>query len=90
MLPEAYILAFDTSAAHCAAALLRGDQLILSRLEPMEKGQAERLMGLLDEMLAEAGIGWCDLAAVAVGTGPGNFTGAVLLFGFIRPCSLIR
>lgn len=88
MLPEAYILAFDTSAAHCAAALLRGDQLILSRLEPMEKGQAERLMGLLDEMLAEAGIGWRDLAAVAVGTGPGNFTGVRIAVAAARGLAL--
>ena len=48
------ILAFDTSAAHCAAALLLPDRVIL-RLEPMEKGQAERLMPLLEELLAEGG-----------------------------------
>lgn len=32
-------------------------------------------MPMLTELLAEAGIGWRDLAALAVGTGPGNFTG---------------
>lgn len=68
------VLAFDTSAAHCAAALLCGDRVIL-RVEPMEKGQAERLVPMLEEVLAEGGLGWCDLAALAVGTGPGNFTG---------------
>lgn len=68
------ILAFDTSAAHCAAALLSGENCV-TRIEPMATGQAERLLPLLEEILAEAGIGWGDLAAIGVGTGPGNFTG---------------
>ncbi|MGB8811892.1 MAG: tRNA (adenosine(37)-N6)-threonylcarbamoyltransferase complex dimerization subunit type 1 TsaB, partial [Paracoccaceae bacterium] len=75
MLPKTYLLAFDTSAAHCAAALLCDGEVIAERLEPMEKGQAERLMFLLAEVLAEGGIGYRDLVAVAVGVGPGNFTG---------------
>ena len=41
----------------------------------MAKGQAERLIGMLQELLAEGGIGWRDLDALGVGTGPGNFTG---------------
>ena len=69
------ILGFDTSAAHCAAALLSGGRVISSRVEAMAKGQAERLMPLLEEMLAEVGIGWRDLSAIGVGIGPGNFTG---------------
>ncbi|MFY2823627.1 tRNA (adenosine(37)-N6)-threonylcarbamoyltransferase complex dimerization subunit type 1 TsaB [Ruegeria sp. MALMAid1280] len=69
------ILAFDTSAAHCAAALLRGDSILVSRTESMSRGQAERLMPLLQEVLAEAGCTWRDLTAIGVGIGPGNFTG---------------
>lgn len=72
---KGYILGFDTSAAHCAAALLSDGRVIASRAEEMAKGQAERLMPLLEEMLAEAGIGWRDLSAIGVGIGPGNFTG---------------
>lgn len=74
MLSDPTILAFDTSAAHCAAALLRGGQIV-SRAEDMAKGQAERLMPLLGELLAQEGVGWSDLDAIAVGIGPGNFTG---------------
>ncbi|MCA0929962.1 tRNA (adenosine(37)-N6)-threonylcarbamoyltransferase complex dimerization subunit type 1 TsaB [Ruegeria profundi] len=69
------ILAFDTSAAHCAAALLQGDEVIASQTEAMSRGQAERLMPLLEELLAEAGCTWSDLTAIGVGIGPGNFTG---------------
>lgn len=68
------LLAIDTSAAHCAAALLLGDRVAV-RVEPMAKGQAERLIPLLEELLAAEGFGWRDLAAIGVGTGPGNFTG---------------
>ena len=69
------VLAFDTSAAHCAAALLRGETLIASVSEEMGRGQAERLIPLLDTLLQDAGLGWRDLDAMAVGVGPGNFTG---------------
>ena len=72
---DTYTLGFDTSAAHCAAALLCGDRLVATRAEAMGRGQAERLMPLMEEMLAEAGIGWRDLSRLGVGVGPGNFTG---------------
>jgi len=86
------ILAFDTSAAHCAAALLLPDPRdscrVINRLEPMEKGQAERLIPLLEEVLAEGGIGWSDLKALAVGTGPGNFTGVRISVAAARGLAL--
>ncbi len=68
------LLAFDTSAAHCAAALFAGG-VTTTRVEEMGRGQAERLMPMLEEVLAEAGVRWGDLDAIAVGVGPGNFTG---------------
>ena len=75
MLPKSpTILAFDTSAAHCAAALLQGDT-ITTRIDEMAKGQAEHLMPMLTEVLSDAGLTWSDLDAIGVGTGPGNFTG---------------
>ena len=86
MPPEA-ILAFDTSAAHCAAALLSGGRVFL-RTEAMDKGQAERLLPLLEELLAEGGIGWHDLAAIGVGTGPGNFTGVRISVAAARGLAL--
>jgi tRNA threonylcarbamoyladenosine biosynthesis protein TsaB len=82
------VLAFDTSAAHCAAALLLPGGRVLTRLEPMEKGQAERLMPLLEELLREAGLGWSDLTRLAVGTGPGNFTGVRISVAAARGLAL--
>ncbi|MFN4154971.1 MAG: tRNA (adenosine(37)-N6)-threonylcarbamoyltransferase complex dimerization subunit type 1 TsaB [Paracoccaceae bacterium] len=87
-MPPETILAFDTSAAHCAAALLLPDGRCLIRVEDMAKGQAERLLPLLEEVLAEAGLVWRDLAAIAVGTGPGNFTGVRISVAAARGLSL--
>ena len=39
----------------------------------MERGQAERLMVFLQEILEDEGLGWPDLDRI--GVGPGNFTG---------------
>lgn len=75
MKPEPLILAFDTSVAHVAAALLSGDTILAQQVEPMQKGQAERLFGLLQEVLDKGGVTWNDLTAIGVGIGPGNFTG---------------
>ena len=65
------ILAFDTSGPYCAAALLSGDAIISQAIEEMKKGQAERLMFFLEELLQLHGLAYADLDALAVGTGPG-------------------
>ncbi|QDY68415.1 tRNA (adenosine(37)-N6)-threonylcarbamoyltransferase complex dimerization subunit type 1 TsaB [Qingshengfaniella alkalisoli] len=88
MASEPLILAFDTAAAHCAAALLRGDQILAHVVEPMKRGQAERLMPLLQEILASEGASFQDLAAIGVGVGPGNFTGIRVSVAAARGLSL--
>ena len=74
MRPDPTLLAFDTSAAHCAAALLCAGKITI-RIDEMARGQAEHLMPMLEEVLAAQGLKWSDLDAIGVGTGPGNFTG---------------
>ena len=81
-------LSFDTSAAHCAAALVCGDQVLGTKSEPMTKGQAERLMPMLEELLAEADKDWSDLETLAVGIGPGNFTGVRISVSTARGLAL--
>ena len=68
------ILAFDTAMSHCAGAVLSGDTMF-RKTEEMARGQAERLMPMLEELLAEAGATWQSPGLIAVGVGPGNFTG---------------
>jgi tRNA threonylcarbamoyladenosine biosynthesis protein TsaB len=85
---EKLVLGFDTSAAHCAAALVCGAQLLASASEDMARGQAERLIPLLTEVLQAGGHVWADLDALAVGVGPGNFTGIRIAVSAARGLAL--
>jgi tRNA threonylcarbamoyl adenosine modification protein YeaZ len=54
----------------------------------MATGQAERLVPMLEEVLAQGGAAWGDLAALGVGTGPGNFTGVRIAVAAARGLAL--
>ncbi|MEM7241897.1 MAG: tRNA (adenosine(37)-N6)-threonylcarbamoyltransferase complex dimerization subunit type 1 TsaB [Pseudomonadota bacterium] len=88
MQPDAKILAFDTSTAHCAVALLSGDDILADMRMEMDKGQAEHLLPLCEDALKRGGFGWTDLNAIAVCTGPGNFTGIRISVSTARGLSL--
>lgn len=76
-------LAIDTSMNACAVGVLRGDQLF-SKFESMERGQAERLMPMILEVIAEAGLTLQDIDAYAIAVGPGTFTGLRVGLATIR------
>jgi len=68
------LLAIDTSGPFCSVALLDGDRL-LERSENIGRGHAEHLIGMLEAVLDEAGVGWDSISRIACSTGPGSFTG---------------
>jgi tRNA threonylcarbamoyl adenosine modification protein YeaZ len=82
------VLAFDTSAAHCAAALLSGGRIVGTFFEERDRGQAETLFPSLDRLLATAGVAMSDLTGIGVGTGPGNFTGLRIAISAARGLAL--
>ncbi|MEM1272993.1 MAG: tRNA (adenosine(37)-N6)-threonylcarbamoyltransferase complex dimerization subunit type 1 TsaB [Pseudomonadota bacterium] len=72
---ETVILAFDTSGPFCNAAIWRDDRVIAESYAEMARGQAETLMPMIADLMAEAGVGRRHLSGIGVGVGPGNFTG---------------
>ncbi|WP_101675212.1 tRNA (adenosine(37)-N6)-threonylcarbamoyltransferase complex dimerization subunit type 1 TsaB [Alloalcanivorax mobilis] len=68
------ILAIETATDACSVALWQ-DGRVLERFEPGARRQTERVLPLVDAVLAEAGVRLADLDALAFGRGPGAFTG---------------
>jgi tRNA threonylcarbamoyladenosine biosynthesis protein TsaB len=73
------ILAFDTATPATAVALSGvGDAVFTARHDPLpgeRPGHATRLLPLLARVMDRAGVGWGDVDRLAVGVGPGTFTG---------------
>ena len=77
------ILAIDTSGEACSAALLIGNE-VEQRLEREPRRHGELVLGMMEGLLAEAGIGLAQLDALAFGRGPGSFTGVRIAASVIQ------
>ncbi len=82
------LLAFDTAGTACSAALWRDGALRARRFEAMSRGQSERLVPMIEEVMAEAGIAYPALDAIAVTCGPGGFTGVRIGLATARALAL--
>lgn len=71
------LIALETSTEACSVAVLRGEALI-ERFEIAPRRHAELALPWAEALLAEAGIARRELECVAVGRGPGAFTGVRL------------
>ncbi|CDZ26408.1 tRNA (adenosine(37)-N6)-threonylcarbamoyltransferase complex dimerization subunit type 1 TsaB [Neorhizobium galegae] len=71
------VLAIDTAGVDCSAALYdsAAGKVLSEITETIGKGHAERLMAVIDEALAAAGLPLKAVERVAVVIGPGSFTG---------------
>jgi tRNA threonylcarbamoyladenosine biosynthesis protein TsaB len=74
------LLGLDTSTAAASACVLRADGEWFEVAPPPERlgrppAHATELMPAVAEVMSRADVGWGNLDAIAVGVGPGMFTG---------------
>jgi tRNA threonylcarbamoyladenosine biosynthesis protein TsaB len=73
------VLGFDTATPSTVVGLRLADgTTLLARDDPPvgeRPGHTTRLLPLASELLVQAGLGWAQLERIAVGVGPGTFTG---------------
>ncbi|MDX1608869.1 MAG: tRNA (adenosine(37)-N6)-threonylcarbamoyltransferase complex dimerization subunit type 1 TsaB [Halofilum sp. (in: g-proteobacteria)] len=67
------LLAFDTATEACSVAL-EVDGAVHARHLEQPRAHGERLLAMIDEVLAAGGIARAELDALAFGRGPGGFT----------------
>jgi tRNA threonylcarbamoyladenosine biosynthesis protein TsaB len=68
------VLALDTTTEACSAAVLT-DTGLFGMLEEVGRGHAERILGMVEAVLREAGLVLGMLDGIAASVGPGAFTG---------------
>src|SRR6266849_4159416 len=83
------LLAIDTSTDFCSVAASRGAALV-SRHEPAGRRQAERILDMVGEVLAEARLEIAEIEGIAYGAGPGSFTGLRIAAGVTQGLALAR
>ncbi|TMH38632.1 MAG: tRNA (adenosine(37)-N6)-threonylcarbamoyltransferase complex dimerization subunit type 1 TsaB [Betaproteobacteria bacterium] len=83
------LLAIDTSTDFCSVAASRGEA-VFSRHERAGQRQAEMILGMVDEVLAEARIELAQIHGIAYGQGPGSFTGLRIAAGVTQGLALAR
>lgn len=77
------LLAIDTATEACSVAVeVDGDIRERWREAPREHG--DRVLGMVDEVLAEAGLAATSLDALVLGRGPGAFTGVRMATGIVQ------
>lgn len=74
------LIALETSTHHLSVALWRDGSLI-ERAAEIANGGSEYLLPWTNQLLAEAGMSFSGLDAIAFGAGPGGFTGLRLACG---------
>lgn len=69
------ILAIETSTDGCSVALWREHEPLAELFTVAPRQQTEQILPMVEQLLAEHGVAASSLTGIAVGQGPGAFTG---------------
>jgi tRNA threonylcarbamoyl adenosine modification protein YeaZ len=83
------LLAIDTALEACSVAVAGNDPQPVAVSENVGRGHAERLFGMIDSAMGEAGFDFADLDRIAVTVGPGSFTGLRVGIAAARGLALV-
>ncbi|HSW14866.1 MAG TPA: tRNA (adenosine(37)-N6)-threonylcarbamoyltransferase complex dimerization subunit type 1 TsaB, partial [Solimonas sp.] len=81
------ILALDTATEACSVAL-HADGRIVEQFETAGRSHTERLMPMLQALMAQQGLAFTQLDGIACGIGPGSFAGVRIGVGFVKGLAL--
>lgn len=82
------LLSLDTASTTLSLALFEGEKVLAKFDETMLRGQAERLVPEIQNLFQKSNREIKDLSAVAVGVGPGSFTGVRVALSAARGLGL--
>ncbi len=80
------ILAFEASTETCSVALRRENSTEL-RLSNQARAHAQNMLPMVNQLLSDASLSFRELNAIALGVGPGSFTGLRIAASFAQGIS---
>jgi tRNA threonylcarbamoyladenosine biosynthesis protein TsaB len=83
------ILAIDTCTEMCSAAVLSEGE-VFEQAALTQRGHSDRILGMIDTVLAQAGITMKQIDLLAFGRGPGSFTGVRVGVGVAQGIAFAR
>jgi tRNA threonylcarbamoyladenosine biosynthesis protein TsaB len=82
-------LAVDTATEACSVAVAV-DGAVRERFEPMQREHTEKLLPMIQAVLADAGKSVAQLDGIVCGIGPGSFAGLRIGIGVVKGLALAR
>jgi tRNA threonylcarbamoyladenosine biosynthesis protein TsaB len=83
------LIAIETSGDFCSIAVSNAGRVYARHVQAGQR-QAELSLGLIDDLLRQAGLAFGDVQGIAYGEGPGAFTGLRIACSIVQGLALAR